>query len=68
MLVKAASKVAGLEGYGLEIVEWVPVVVKPNPHNARYMREKAESGHQNLQDIFPPNDFPPEGEEYRDEG
>ena len=27
------KKVAGLEGYGLEIVEWVPIPVQPNPHN-----------------------------------
>ena len=40
------KKVAGLEGYGLEIVEWVPLPVKPNPHNQRYLQTKAEKlGH-----------------------
>jgi len=40
------KKVAGLEGYGLEIVEWVRLQVPPNPHNERYLRTKAEKmGH-----------------------
>ncbi|NLH99457.1 MAG: bifunctional 3,4-dihydroxy-2-butanone-4-phosphate synthase/GTP cyclohydrolase II [Chthonomonadales bacterium] len=36
------AKVAALEGYGLEIVEWVPLVVRPNEHNDRYLRTKRE--------------------------
>lgn len=32
----------GLEGYGLEIVENVPIEVVPNPHNSFYMRTKKE--------------------------
>lgn len=40
------KKVAGLEGYGLEIVEWVPLSIKPNVHNRRYLQTKAEKmGH-----------------------
>jgi 3,4-dihydroxy 2-butanone 4-phosphate synthase / GTP cyclohydrolase II len=40
------KKVAGLEGYGLEIVEWVPLRVKANPHNRKYLQTKAEKmGH-----------------------
>jgi 3,4-dihydroxy 2-butanone 4-phosphate synthase/GTP cyclohydrolase II len=36
----------GLEGYGLEIVEQVPIKVKANPHNARYLKTKREKlGH-----------------------
>jgi len=58
------SKKAGIDGYGLEIVEWVPLFVKPNRHNQRYFDTKrTKMGH-----IFPENDYPPEGEEYRDEG
>lgn len=54
------AKVAGIDGYGLEIVEWVPLRVAPNPHNERYLRTKEEKmGH-----IFAESDFPPEGEEY----
>ncbi|MCS6777408.1 MAG: bifunctional 3,4-dihydroxy-2-butanone-4-phosphate synthase/GTP cyclohydrolase II [Chloroherpetonaceae bacterium] len=40
------KKVAALEGYGLEIVEWVPLPVAPNPHNLRYLQTKAQKmGH-----------------------
>ena len=37
---------AGLEGYGLQIVERVPLEVTPNPHNLRYLQTKREKmGH-----------------------
>jgi 3,4-dihydroxy 2-butanone 4-phosphate synthase/GTP cyclohydrolase II len=36
----------GLEGYGLEIVQQVPIQVQPNPHNAKYLKTKREKmGH-----------------------
>lgn len=35
-------KRSGLEGYGLQIVETVPIVIKPNPHNQRYLKTKQE--------------------------
>ena len=39
-------KRAGLEGFGLEVVERVPIEVTPNPHNVRYLRTKREKmGH-----------------------
>ncbi len=40
LLTNNPRKVVGLEGYGLEIVEQVPIRVKPNPHNARYLETK----------------------------
>ena len=40
-------KRVGLEAYGLEITENVPIEVKPNEYNLRYMRTKKERmGHQ----------------------
>lgn len=46
LLTNNPRKVVGLEGYGLEIVEQVPIRVKPNPHNARYLVTKREKlGH-----------------------
>jgi 3,4-dihydroxy 2-butanone 4-phosphate synthase/GTP cyclohydrolase II len=46
LLTNNPKKVVGLEGYGLEIVQQVPIRVKPNPHNARYLKTKREKlGH-----------------------
>jgi 3,4-dihydroxy 2-butanone 4-phosphate synthase/GTP cyclohydrolase II len=46
LLTNNPKKVVGLEGYGLEIVEQVPIRVKPNPHNARYLKtKKTKLGH-----------------------
>lgn len=36
----------GLESFGLQVVESVPIEVKPNPHNERYMHtKKVRMGH-----------------------
>ena len=46
LLTNNPKKLVGLEGYGLEIVEQVPIRVPPNPHNARYLKTKREKmGH-----------------------
>jgi len=46
LLTNNPRKVVGLEGYGLEIVEQVPIRVKPNRHNKRYLNTKREKlGH-----------------------
>jgi 3,4-dihydroxy 2-butanone 4-phosphate synthase/GTP cyclohydrolase II len=46
LLTNNPRKVVGLEGYGLEIIEQVPIRVKPNPHNARYLETKRKKlGH-----------------------
>ena len=46
LLTNNPKKVVGLEGYGLEIVEQVPIRVPPNPHNAGYLKAKREKlGH-----------------------
>lgn len=41
-------KRVGLESYGIEIVENVPIEIQPNPWNERYMRTKKEKMHHNL--------------------
>jgi 3,4-dihydroxy 2-butanone 4-phosphate synthase/GTP cyclohydrolase II len=39
-------KRAGLEGYGIKIVETIPLVIPPNPHNEFYLETKANKmGH-----------------------
>ena len=46
LLTNNPKKIVGLEGYGLEIVEQVPIRVKPNPHNERYLKTKRKKmGH-----------------------
>jgi 3,4-dihydroxy 2-butanone 4-phosphate synthase / GTP cyclohydrolase II len=46
LLTNNPRKVVGLEGYGLQIVEQVPIRTKPNPHNARYLETKRKKmGH-----------------------
>jgi len=42
LLTNNPAKRAGLDGYGLEIVERVPLQSAPNPENIRYLRTKAE--------------------------
>ena len=41
-------KRVGLESYGIEIVENIPIEITPNPYNLRYMRTKKEKMHHNL--------------------
>jgi 3,4-dihydroxy 2-butanone 4-phosphate synthase/GTP cyclohydrolase II len=45
-LTNNPAKRAGLEGYGLRMVERVPIITKPNPHNVRYLETKRKKlGH-----------------------
>lgn len=47
------KKRAGLKGYGLEIVEVVPIGVKSNPHNEKYLQTKRDKlGHEILNDLL----------------
>ncbi|MBU7578422.1 MAG: bifunctional 3,4-dihydroxy-2-butanone-4-phosphate synthase/GTP cyclohydrolase II [Flavihumibacter sp.] len=40
------KKRAGLMGYGIEIVDTVPIRINPNPHNERYLQTKRDKlGH-----------------------
>jgi 3,4-dihydroxy 2-butanone 4-phosphate synthase/GTP cyclohydrolase II len=46
LLTNNPKKIVGLGGYGLKVVEQVPIRVKPNPHNERYLKTKREKlGH-----------------------
>jgi len=46
LMTNNPRKVAGLAGYGLTIVETVPIEVEPNPYNVHYLRAKKEKlGH-----------------------
>ena len=46
LLTNNPKKVVGLDGYGLEIVEQVPIRTDANPHNEKYLETKKEKmGH-----------------------
>ena len=46
LLTNNPKKVVGLEGYGLKVVETVPLVISPNEYNRRYLETKREKmGH-----------------------
>ena len=42
LLTNNPAKFGGLDGYGLEIVERVPLESVPNPENIRYLRTKRQ--------------------------
>ena len=46
LLTNNPKKVVGLEGYGMNIVEQLPIRAEANPHNERYLETKrAKMGH-----------------------
>ncbi|WP_093288633.1 bifunctional 3,4-dihydroxy-2-butanone-4-phosphate synthase/GTP cyclohydrolase II [Verrucomicrobium sp. GAS474] len=46
LMTNNPKKIVGLAGYGLEVVEQVPIRVVPNPHNKRYLETKrVKMGH-----------------------
>lgn len=46
LITNNPTKIVGLEGYGLDVVERVPLIIPPRPENQRYMATKcAKMGH-----------------------
>ena len=46
LLTNNPKKIYGLEGFGLEVVERIPIKVESNPHNERYLKTKKDKlGH-----------------------
>ena len=46
LLTNNPKKVIGLEGYGLKVVETVPIIIPPNPYNRYYLETKRKKlGH-----------------------
>ncbi|HET7419211.1 MAG TPA: bifunctional 3,4-dihydroxy-2-butanone-4-phosphate synthase/GTP cyclohydrolase II [Candidatus Dormibacteraeota bacterium] len=46
LLTNNPKKIYGLEGFGLEVVERVPINIPSNPHNERYLQTKKDKlGH-----------------------
>ncbi len=49
LMTNNPKKRVGLIGYGLEIVENIPIEVEPNPHNEKYLQTKRDKlGHEIL--------------------
>lgn len=48
ILTNNPRKLIGIEGYGLEVVEQLPIQIVPNPYNERYLRTKKEKLGHNL--------------------
>lgn len=51
LLTNNPMKRVGLQGYGLEVVETVPIEVEPNEYNARYMATKKNRMGHNLHNV-----------------
>ncbi|MCL6642131.1 MAG: bifunctional 3,4-dihydroxy-2-butanone-4-phosphate synthase/GTP cyclohydrolase II [Candidatus Bipolaricaulota bacterium] len=52
ILTNNPKKLVGIEAYGIKIVEQLPILIPPNPHNYNYLKTKKEKlGHQ-LDAIF----------------
>jgi 3,4-dihydroxy 2-butanone 4-phosphate synthase / GTP cyclohydrolase II len=59
-LTNNPKKYFGLAGYGLSVVEQVPLMIPPTPHNERYLRAKRDKlGH--LLSALDPDSGPPVG-------
>ncbi|MCD6600132.1 MAG: bifunctional 3,4-dihydroxy-2-butanone-4-phosphate synthase/GTP cyclohydrolase II [Dehalococcoidia bacterium] len=54
LLTNNSKKVVGLQSYGLKIVETVPLLTQPNPHNIHYLKTKQEKlGHSlNVEEVI----------------
>jgi 3,4-dihydroxy 2-butanone 4-phosphate synthase/GTP cyclohydrolase II len=56
LLTNNPRKITGIEGYGLQVVEQVPIEIAPNDENRRYLQTKREKldhrlHHQDLKDL-----------------
>jgi 3,4-dihydroxy 2-butanone 4-phosphate synthase/GTP cyclohydrolase II len=52
LLTNNPKKRAGILGYGLEVVETLPIEMKPNQHNRQYLFTKRDKlGHEILNDL-----------------
>ena len=52
LITNNPTKRAGLIGYGLEIADTVPLQVKPNQHNQKYLDTKKQKMGHDLKDLL----------------
>ena len=48
LITNNPRKLAGIKGYGLEVVETIPIKVEPNEYNKFYLQTKAQKMHHKL--------------------
>jgi 3,4-dihydroxy 2-butanone 4-phosphate synthase/GTP cyclohydrolase II len=58
LLTNNPKKIWGLEGYGLEVVEQIPLAIKPNPHNYHYLKAKKEKLGHKLESVLAEEESP----------
>ncbi len=51
LLTNNPRKIVGLEGYGLQIIERIPIQIRPGKYNAHYLKTKKEKLGHFLEDI-----------------
>jgi 3,4-dihydroxy 2-butanone 4-phosphate synthase / GTP cyclohydrolase II len=59
LLTNNPAKRAGLEGYGLTITGRIPLPIRPNPENLRYLRTKRDRMGHDLNNLDPSAAIPP---------
>jgi 3,4-dihydroxy 2-butanone 4-phosphate synthase / GTP cyclohydrolase II len=52
ILTNNPKKLVGIEAYGIKIVEQIPILIPPNPHNYNYLKTKKEKLGHKLDAIF----------------
>jgi 3,4-dihydroxy 2-butanone 4-phosphate synthase / GTP cyclohydrolase II len=53
LLTNNPAKLAGMDGYGITLLERVPLQIEPNEHNEKYLRTKAARMGHHLGDVPP---------------
>ena len=56
LLTNNPRKVVGLDAYGLELVEQIPLLSTPTPENRRYLEAKRDKLGHSLEDVLKPQD------------
>jgi len=58
LLTNNPKKIAGLHGYGLDVLDQLPLEIQPNSINARYLRVKRDKLGHLLEDVDDPSPAP----------
>ena len=56
LLTNNPKKIHGMSGYGMKVLDQLPLEIKPNPNNAKYLETKREKLGHTLHPAQPPNE------------